>query len=855
MTPTAPRVGLALLALTTPGAMAAPPAADGPGDANPLRHWDVTALRLDITVDPDARTVAGTATLDVVPLALPGDTLRLDQVGLRIDAVTVDGAPVPRFRVDDDAIVIPLDPSAPHTVAVTYAAHPETGVHFRDGDGPHGVVEAWTQGEDTDNRYWFPGWDHPTDTFPVTTTLTVPDGLHAVANGVLTDTQPAAARGWTRWTYTLPEPIVTYLVAFAVGDYAVFRDEGPMPSEILVPRGTPEATARAGLGLAPDIGAYLADLLGHPYPYGVYRQVAVQRFLYGGMENASTTVLADTLLARDPVDDLGNTERVVAHELAHQWFGDLLTTKGWSELWLNEGFATYYAARWAEHALGEEAYADQVWRWADGARGTTSPMARRAWSAPGASPYTAQYVRGATVLHMLRCWLGTDAYDAAIRAYVAEHAHDLVETADLRQAFEQVTGNDLRWFFDPLVHGWGAPAIESRWREADGQLTVTLTQSGDVPAWRGPVRVDWGTADGAVHTAQLWLDGGTTRLVVPADDVAWVAPDPVGGVLARWTRTQDPKAWAAQLADAPTAFARMLALEALGDPKGQPEVALAPLVTALRDGHRLDAAPDPTRDAHPLATRAAASLGRLGTPEARDALLAALADPATPAAVRSAVVEALGDARLEPAVRDALAREVRLDPVPAIAGRALASLARVQPSAALAAARGLLGGSDPTFEGQRTAAALRVVGDHGDAGDLPRLLRWTDDHRRNVQQAAGQAAVDLARGDDATDARREAVARALVPWLDSADLRTRSYGITLLSRLGQPVAIPALQAVVAQSTLPDHRQAARAAIIQIRATAGSNEDPDALVKAQATIEALQQRLDELAERVEKLEAW
>src|SRR5690606_24509373 len=267
--------------------------------------------------------------------------------------------------------------------------------------------------------------------------------------------QEPAGAGWTRFRYRLDRPIVSYLVAIVAGEYATYVDESEIPLTYIVPRTVGEEAARRSLGVTAEQVPWFSELLGHPFPYGSYRQAFVSRFLYGGMENATLTVLSDRLLLAHPSARDRSTEEVVAHELAHQWFGDLLTCYGWRELWLNEGFASFYTGRWLEHRYGADRYAAEQRGWMTAALHDPAPMSPRAWSKVPGRDNAAVYVRGASVLHMLRTHLGTDVFDAGIREYVARNADRLVETDDLRRALEDVSGQHLGWLFEQWVHGTG----------------------------------------------------------------------------------------------------------------------------------------------------------------------------------------------------------------------------------------------------------------------------------------------------------------------------------------------------------------------------------------------------------------
>jgi len=840
---------LCTLLLSAALAAPTPPVTDDPGSARPIRHWDVTDGHLRVTLDPaTAEVLQGHVTWQLDPAGLPHDRIRLHAVALDISEVRVDGEPVTptigRAHLD-----IPAAAGTPHTVDIHWTATPERGLHGRPRTRQRGPV-VWTQGENSEHRHWYPGWDHPSDTFTLTTSVTVPDGLHAVANGTLQDQVPAEDReGFTTWTYRLDQPIVNYLVALVAGDLAVDTFDGPVPHEILRPADVTQASARVGAFDSPAMMTFFAGLLDEPYPYPVYRQAYVPRFMYGGMENASLTILTTRNLSDGDTLDRWSNDGLIAHELAHQWFGDLLTCHGWRELWLNEGFATYYAGRWAEHADGEEAYAAKALGWLGSAVTTNGPMASRSWADGGG--WTGIYPRGAFVLHMLRTHLGTDVYDAAIARYVEEHRFSLVETADLRQVFEDAAAQDLRWFFDRWVHGWGSTELTSRWAHADGQLTVTVQQAGDDP-YEGPIQVWWGDGSGSARSATLHLTGGASKVVVPAETVTWVLPDPDGRVIADWTRHQPTAAWIATLQQAPGAMGRLLAVTALGEVETDQDAAAEALAEVLAGGHRPAAPHDPSRDRMPMAQMAADALGALGTDPARDALIAAL--PSTGLDVlRERIVSALGDYALDDVAEKALLAHWRKEEVLGIQAGILRALAAIRPSTGLRQARMYGARPDRELRGMVHAAVGDVFAEHGGTQDLLVLQGMVSDDRRVVQHNAANAMVEIAlrADDDAVSAR---VAKAVAPLLTHSDIRTRSWGAVLLGQLASPAALPALQAIARTTTDDSLRRTVRNAIRASRRHDPETTSDDALLEALEELEALKERLEDLEERVGTVEA-
>ncbi|MCB9669021.1 MAG: hypothetical protein H6734_06065 [Alphaproteobacteria bacterium] len=338
--------------LLAAGALAGPPR-DAPDTLLPERLWDITHLELDVRIDPVARTVAGSATHTLERLGRSHDHVRLHQEALDITGATVDGAPA-ELTVGDGWVDVRLPPGERHVVRLDYTATPAKGLYFRGPAWDDGYTEVYSQGEDEDNRWWFPTWDHPSDTFTVTTHVTVPRGLEARGLGPLTSREDRPD-GFTRWSFEMGQPVVSYLVTVTAGAYDVLELDGPLPIEVLVPPGSDPARVRASMAPVAAQVRVFTERFG-PLPYPLLRFVFVQRYMWGGMENPTLTLLAHNILAEhdDPLN-LRHSEDVLAHEVAHHWFGDLVTCHGWNPWWLNEGFARFYENEWAAIAHGAEA--------------------------------------------------------------------------------------------------------------------------------------------------------------------------------------------------------------------------------------------------------------------------------------------------------------------------------------------------------------------------------------------------------------------------------------------------------------------------------------------------------------------
>ena len=838
-----------LIALAAAGP---PPTPDAPFDVRPRRFWDLTHVSIDVALGLDERSVTGRVTHHVSPLWHTAEPLILDAVGLEILDVKVDGEATSDWQRVGSHLHVPLASRQDHEIEIAYRAKPQTGAHFvSKAQGRFKAPQAWTQGQGEDNRHWFPGWDSPNELFTVDIALTVPTGMTAVANGVLQEEEDLTG-GLTRWSYRLEQPIVNYLVAFVVGDFDRYDVEGPVPHEIYVPSGVDPSVAPLGANRVPEQMAYMAALLDEPFPYPVYRQAYVMDYLYGGMENATLTTLnADRYVPDAAFEHRTSLDSVAAHELAHQWFGDTVTCKGWRELWLNEGFASYYQGRWFEHDQGELAYAAQVAYWRKYATGTTRPMAARSWAKVGDQPNNAVYVRGASTLHMLRELLGTETYDLAIQTYLDHHRNTLVETADLREALEQASGLELGWFFDTWVHGWGSPTLSSSWSSRDRTTKVKIRQQAkDRAPYLGPVDVVFGFSDGSQREERIWLEAqGATLAIESMKTVDWVAVDARGGLMATWDHQQSTSAWLAQLAEGP-AFSRLVAVDALGEGQATPEV-LDALENLLTNPTPRRAEPLPTEQ--PLAVGAADALANLGTTEAIDILVRHLSSDALTPKSRQRLASGLEDMVGNTTAKRALQRALG-DRSATVASAALRAYAEHDPVDAAATSRSWLTRRDKSTRQTRWEAALDTLAATGSDADVTRLLALTKDPHPVVQRSAGWALVSIARrlGDDLDDRARRRIALGLAPWLAANDQRTREFGVSLLGRLGAPEGIAPLRALRATTHLDGLDDRIDKAIQSIRSYKPESEDPGAAVRALEELKTLREAFEAATSQLEEL---
>lgn len=765
----------------------------------PRRHFDILALHLDLALDVANRGIGGTAKYTVARLG-EGDFV-LDQVALDIESVTVDGEPVPH-RTPGNTLVVDMpdriDRGVQSVVEIAYSATPRSGLHFRENRAPDSYAEVWTQGQKNDNRYWFPAWDHPNDRFEYTGAVSGPSNWKIKTNSGMN--------------------VPSYLIMIAGGPY---KEVGGPENRAWFAPDAPQSGIDKVWGPVPDMMEHFTARTGVEYPWGEYLQVFVQRFMYGGMENTAATINSDNVvIAGDVLETQDRIQSLVAHELAHQWYGDYLTCRSWRDLWLNEGFATFFAADWMARRDGPERWAHSVLRnqqWSQ----TERPLAGRFFHGEDASDSYNVYAKGATVLQMLRVLLGETEFWEGIRHYTSTHAKSLVRTHDLRESMEHVSGRELGWFFQQWVELPHVPrlTVSSRW--ADGTLTVTVRQStsAERPRYTMPFEVEVGGEAATVHSGVL--SDGKVQIQIPLEEApSYVAFDPKAGILAEVEHNQDTAAWVAQLGS-PSPAAVFKAIDALAET--DESVAL--------DGVLSD------ESAHFLfRIEAARSLGK----QRRTDLLLAHTSSAHDG-VRRAVVSGLGSG-VDGSAVPSLERVFRRDSNPDVRAAALGALDRLAKSRSLTLARSAVRDGNAAI----ASRAASILGSRGTLSDMKILQSM---RIRETLRTGGlrQAAKILRRQIDeaGSEAAAERLTDSLVSLLDDLDLRARQTAVRLLGDVGTSAAIADLEAFRRVETVQSLSTAARDAVTSIRSRQGKVEPLAADNKLEATIESLEERIDEL----------
>ena len=697
------------------------------GAYSPSHDYDLIHQRIEVSgFDWDSTAFDGVVTTTVVSRRPGLDAVVLDMHRqLEVRAVSGARGAALRFERPGDSLVVrPPRPAAyGDTVRFTvrYRGRITQGLglyFFREEPGrAHRPQQVYSGGGTDGNPRWIPTWGAPDDKCTWELIATVPARLTVVSNGRLVSDR--VGTGGLRTTHWAQEkPASTYLISLAAAPFVKVSDRWrTVPLDYYVYR-EDSALARPLFGVTREMMDVFSRLTGVAYPWNKYAQTTVADFI-GGMENVSATTLVDWLPdSRAYLDRPWYQHVLVPHELAHQWFGDLVTAENWANYWLNEGFAEFMPGQYWEAKLGPAAeddyYFDEYQQYlAKDARRRT-PLAT--WNSSVAYP------KGALVLRMLKQQLGAEPFWAAIRLYLQRHAGRTATSDDLRQAVLDATGESLGWFWSQWIYQAGHPefAVTARWDSAAAAVTLTVRQTQrdtatadstgfryTVPAaFRAPVAIRVGTKAGDV-VKRVVLDRReqTVRIDSVATAPTMVVFDDENAVL-KTLDFEQPSAWLAAMVRQPDLWNRSWAIAQLGRRTTDPTAAAALALTVLHTDHPLTRA------------QAVAAIGRFAEAVARPPVEAALRDSS--ARVRRAAVTALGAAG-GPGAAELAGRVWREDPSYEVRAAALAALVRLDPTGSRdAVARGI---ETPSYRDVIQNAAIVAAMQRPDSGLVAALER------------------------------------------------------------------------------------------------------------------------------------
>ena len=494
--------------------------------SDPIMH-NLIHTRLDVAFDWDNRQLIGSAEITLKPHFYPTRMLYLDARGMIINEVhIVKGSQREElgYVYRNDSICITLDRLYTRndtlTVYIDYIARPESlpkggssaissdkGLYFinADGSNPRKPRQIWTQGETQSSSVWFPTIDRPNQKTTQEIYITVDTSFVTLSNGKLISSIVNFKNG-TRtdyWRQTLPH--TPYLFMMAIGPYAVARDTWNNVEVSYYVEPEYEKYAKEIFAHTPEMLDFFSKTFGVKYPWEKYAQVVVRDFVSGAMENTTASIFGEFVQKDDRALYDAHNDDIVAHELSHHWFGNLVTCESWSNLALNESFATYSEYLWNEYKYGRD-QADwtlnaDLKSYLQEARTKQLNLIRFDYNDKEEMFDRHSYQKGGRILHMLRAYTGDEAFFAALKKYLEDNSYGAAEVHHLRLAFEAVTGKDMNWFFNQWFLDKGHPSLDISYEydEASGEAIVTVEQKQNfetTPLYRLPVEIDIYTSAG-----------------------------------------------------------------------------------------------------------------------------------------------------------------------------------------------------------------------------------------------------------------------------------------------------------------------------------------------------------------------
>ena len=498
---------------------------DGKHHYAPDRQVDVLHIKLDVTPDFSRRTVSGTTSITATPISEPVTLLRLDAKDIHVKEVRCDQVNVADFVSTRDELQIllakPIAPGQKFTVEIDHHAQPIAGLYFRTPEMgyPESDTHIWTQGETHESRYWFPCFDYPNERSTSEVICHVPPKMTVLSNGKkISEARDADGLKVVRWLHKKPH--ANYLICLVAGHLEKLQKQHRNIPLGFYTQPTLFAHAKNSFRDTPDIMAFFEQEIGVDFPWPKYDQVTIRDFTAGGMENTTLTTLSHGTIFAEATENIRSTRRLDAHEMAHQWFGDYVTCKDWSHLWLNEGFATYYTHLYEGHKFGRDAMLYGLFRDATNRiltqKNDKKPIVYNGYKNAMEQFDYRSYPKGSWVLHMLRSQLGPDLYRKCIKAYLEKHALTSVVSDDLRQVIEEHSGRSMDRFFDQWVYHPRHPdlKISYKWmpKEQLAKVTIKQTQKVDdnVLLYRFPTKlrfiVDGKTVDHEIEVRETEED-------------------------------------------------------------------------------------------------------------------------------------------------------------------------------------------------------------------------------------------------------------------------------------------------------------------------------------------------------------
>ncbi len=579
------------------------------------RQTALVHTKLDLKFDFEKEQANGEAWITAKPYFYETNQLVLDAKAMIIHEVSlVSGGTKKKLNFTNDEwnLFIDLDKTykrnQEYTVYIKYTARPNEvkqegsaaindakGMYFinAQGEDPNKPTQIWTQGETESSSCWFPTIDKPNQKTSQETYLTVPDKFVTLSNGKL-EKQTKNSDGTRTDYWKFDKKHAPYLFFVGIGDYAVIKDKWKNIDVDYYVEHEYEPYAKEIFGNTPEMIGFFSELLKYEYPWNKYHQMAVRDYVSGAMENTTSVIHAEQIQQKPgQLIDENTWEGTIAHELFHHWFGDLVTTESWGNLTVNESLANYSEYLWFEHKYGkdkaEEDRYDDLQGYKMDPSNFNKNLVRVHYDAREDMFDGVSYNKGGKgVLHMLRSYLGDEAFFGGLSKYLHDYEYGTAEAVQIRLAMEAVSGRDLNWFFDQWYFANGHPQLNVAYdyNSSTKKVKITLVQT-QSNLFEFPFAFDV-VVDGKALRHQVWVakkkENSFEFEASKAPEV--VIPNADQDILCDLNETKSTDAFAAQYKFAKDEFtSRILALEKLADAQATNETALNTLVSALNDSY------------------------------------------------------------------------------------------------------------------------------------------------------------------------------------------------------------------------------------------------------------------------------
>ena len=454
----------------------------------PDRQADILHIKIDITPDMAEHTIAAETTIEFSPISKPLKEFRLSAVELNISKVE-SSHDIDHYSNDDEQIIVTFKTTIPAGqkgyVAITYTAEPKIGLYFRTPDMGYPEAEShlFTLGESHDHPHWFPSYDYPNERATSEVICHMDKEFVILSNGKLVSESIDLKTKLKTSHWLQDKPHTNYLIALVAGKFKKIED---MYRDIpLAYYALPSLFEYCEYSFSDtvDMMEFFEKEIGIDYPWNKYYQVAVADFVAGGMENTTLTVYKNSVITNPKSQGIYSKVGLIAHELAHQWFGDYVTCKDWANLWLNEGFATYYQKLYSAHKYGPDQMLYEMYEDALEIYGSSldkkMPIHHRRYTNADEQFNTLNYAKGGWILHMLRSQLGTKLYRKCIKTYLQRYANTSTVTTDLIAVIEELSGISYARFFDQWIYQARSPElkIDYTWSQKEKLARVSIEQT------------------------------------------------------------------------------------------------------------------------------------------------------------------------------------------------------------------------------------------------------------------------------------------------------------------------------------------------------------------------------------------